>query len=216
MRAILQSLTTAMILTALTTQPASAIDKCRVKVDGKTGVINVSAVGASGPILWGETADAADNSFFNAGNCLIGTVASGCQLADPSTIAAKTPPPSCTIYLNDGGEPCSAWIVGCTPGLRTASTPEWTTPPVPRFLDNGDGTITDRKTRLMWVRQLSGSFDVRDVTREFTLSADSAGNPDGTAYTELLTALNDEGLGGRAACGVCVGRSAELGRRGSG
>jgi hypothetical protein len=97
--------------------PAHAINKCKVKVD-KTGVITVDASGVSGTLLWGSEAGAENAAFFNAGTCVTGAKAKRCQLADPGTLDARTPPAGCTIYLNDDAAPCSAWIRGCTPGPR--------------------------------------------------------------------------------------------------
>lgn len=100
---------------------AHAIDKCKVKVDAKSGVISVSASGVAGTLQWGSSAGAEDNAFFNP-SCVADGTAKGCQLADPMTAASKTPPEGCTIYLDDGSAPCSMWIKGCSPGLRSAPT----------------------------------------------------------------------------------------------
>lgn len=104
----------ALVCALIAAGPADAIDKCKVKV-GKTGVIAVTAVGVSGTLRWGTGAGSETETFFNAGTCVSGTTAKGCQLADPATLAAKTPPNGCTLYLDDDGAPCSVWIRGCTP-----------------------------------------------------------------------------------------------------
>lgn len=98
---------------------ASAIDKCKVKVDKKTGVINVDASGIGGPLTWGPTSGSETNVFFNAGTCIAGDKAKRCNLASTTTLASKTAPPGCTIYLADGVTPCAAWISGCSPGVRS-------------------------------------------------------------------------------------------------
>ncbi len=100
---------------------ASAIDKCKVKVDKHTGVINVDAAGVGGPLTWGPASGSETNVFFNDATCNSGGKAKRCNLAAPATLAAKTPPPGCTIYLADGVAPCSAWITGCSPGARSAA-----------------------------------------------------------------------------------------------
>jgi hypothetical protein len=41
-----------------------------------------------------------------------------CRLGPRGTLAAKTPPASCTLYLSDGEETCSTWVRFCSPGLR--------------------------------------------------------------------------------------------------
>src|SRR6185369_6775978 len=69
--------------------------------------------------FWGKSAGAVSHTFFNAANCVTGSSASRCELADPATLDAKTPPAGCTLYLDDGTAPCSAWIVGCSPGSRS-------------------------------------------------------------------------------------------------
>jgi hypothetical protein len=98
--------------------PAGAVEKCKVVADKKTGVLRVDATGIGGPLLWGGASDEAVNTFFNAAECLKGSKAKGCQLADPTSLLAKTPPATCSVHLDDGVAPCAAWISGCTPGPR--------------------------------------------------------------------------------------------------
>jgi len=116
---------TAAMAVLLCSSTAQAITKCSVKVDKKTGVIGVKAAGVGGPLLWGNTAASVASSFFNGGTCVVATNAKSCQLADPSSLAAKTPPAGCTLYLDDGVAPCSAWIAGCSPAPRAASSVVW-------------------------------------------------------------------------------------------
>jgi hypothetical protein len=106
----------------VTASSAHAIDKCKVKVDKRTGVILASATGVGGPLTWGEASGQEVNNFFNSGTCVVGDKAKGCQLGDPNTLASKTAPAGCTLYLDDGATPCSAWIPGCSPGVRSAVT----------------------------------------------------------------------------------------------
>jgi len=61
--------------------------------------------------------------------------------------------------------------------------------PEPRLVDNGDGTVSDQRTGLMWeIKTADDSIHL--VTRTFTWSA-TGSRPDGTAFTEFLPALND-------------------------
>ncbi|MFN2428237.1 MAG: collagen-like protein [Candidatus Binatia bacterium] len=113
------AVTAATACAVLFAAPAQAIDKCKVKIS-KTGVIDVAASGVTGILRWGSEAGAESNTFFNAGTCVADGKAKACQFADPLTLAAKTPPQGCTIYLDDDGAACSAWIRGCTPGARGA------------------------------------------------------------------------------------------------
>jgi hypothetical protein len=110
-------LTTCTLL--LTTLDASAIEKCKVKVDKRTGVINVDATDVGGPLTWGAASGQETNTFFNNATCNVGGKAKKCNLAATASLAAKTPPPGCTIYLTDGVTPCSAWIPYCSPGARS-------------------------------------------------------------------------------------------------
>lgn len=73
-------------------------------------------------------------------------------------------------------------------------------PPTERFVDNGDGTITDNETGLMWekkysddgVQDFSNPHDV-DNLYSWTSTADSdLTNGDGTAFTDFLSKLNQE------------------------
>lgn len=98
--------------------PVGAVDKCKVVADKKTGVIRVDATGVAGPLAWGGAAGEETNAFFNAATCIKGTKAKRCELADPSSLDAKTPPETCTVHLDDGVQGCAAWISGCTPGPR--------------------------------------------------------------------------------------------------
>jgi hypothetical protein len=102
---------------------AVAIDKCKVKVDKKTGIIRVDALGVNGPLFWGPLADETTTPFSNDTTCVVGDKAKRCELYDPSTPAAKIPPAGCTLYLADGGPTCSVWIKGCVPGVRDAGQP---------------------------------------------------------------------------------------------
>ena len=43
----------AALVIATAPPPANAVDKCKVRVDGKTGVLRVDATGVSGPLTWG-------------------------------------------------------------------------------------------------------------------------------------------------------------------
>jgi Protein of unknown function (DUF1566)/Collagen triple helix repeat (20 copies) len=60
----------------------------------------------------------------------------------------------------------------------------------PRYVDNGDGTVTDNKTALMWEKKTpAGTGDVHDVGNGYGWSATQP-NPDGTLFTEFLATLN--------------------------
>ena len=59
----------------------------------------------------------------------------------------------------------------------------------PRFVDNGDGTVTDNDTGLMWERK-SDAPGIHHKDDAYTWTA-SGTAPDGTAFTIFLGGLND-------------------------
>lgn len=71
-----------------------------------------------------------------------------------------------------------------------------------RFIDNGNGTITDNKTGLMWEKKTDdGSIHDKDNSYLWTDVGDGdIANPDGTAFTDFLATLN----GGATGVGDCA------------
>ena len=73
---------------------------------------------------------------------------------------------------------------------------------VTRFVDNGDGTITDNQTKLIWEKK-SDAGDIHDKDNSYTWGSDVAPyQPNGTAYTVFLAALNGAS-GGECFTGKC-------------
>lgn len=60
-----------------------------------------------------------------------------------------------------------------------------------RFLDNGDGTVSDLDTGLQWEKKVAGSGCAHCVDDAFSWSTGGAA-PNGTAFTAFLLALNTE------------------------
>lgn len=106
-----------------------------------------------------------------------------CTQGSPGTLLATTPPPDCTLQLKDGSGNCTAYVKKCTPGSRPVV--EF---PV-RFADNGDGTVTDTKTGLMW-QQTTDDGSIRDKDSFYTWSTGAPYNPDGSAFFTFLATLN--------------------------
>jgi len=67
-------------------------------------------------------------------------------------------------------------------------------PPTPRFVDNGNGTITDTKTGLQWEKK-SDDESVHDQDNAYSWS-DTGTAADGTVFTEFLTTLNQTSFAG--------------------
>ena len=107
-------------LTMLVPSVVRALDTCKVKVDRRTGTLQVSARNVSGTLLWGRSAGSETNAFSNAATCVSGGTASRCELGAPGSPEQITPPELCTLYLADGSESCDVHIRGCTPGVRTS------------------------------------------------------------------------------------------------
>lgn len=109
-----------VIVTVLALAPAlsSAVDKCHVKVNPKTGALEVSATRVGANPKWGSDPGAVHVAFADTGTCFSRGALSKCHLGTPGTLAERTPPEGCIVYVNDGGTPCAALIKGCTPGAR--------------------------------------------------------------------------------------------------
>jgi hypothetical protein len=122
-----------------------ALSQCSVNVHKRTGVILVSALGVAGPLRWGSTSGGEANAFSNAATCVANGEASKCRLGATTpvvTAEAITPPPLCTIYVSDGVEECSAFVPGCTPGVRsTPPSPFGSNTVVPQRGDSGNACV---------------------------------------------------------------------------
>jgi cysteine-rich repeat protein len=153
--------------------------------------------------------DVAINEVITLVNIALGTAPlSACTAGDADH--------SGTIEINDIIQAVNNALNGCpvppTPAVPTstvtpASTPTQTptqTPtvtPTPCFTDNGDGTISDCHTQLLWEKKTGtvggspGDTDPQNVNNRYTWSAGGTA-ADGTAFTDFLPRLNATGLGG--------------------
>lgn len=100
---------------------------------------------------------------------------------------------------------CQAALATCsivtptpTPTPTPTTSPTPTTTPIPRFMDNGNGTVTDNETGLMWEKKTTsvGSgmnlADPHDVDNVYTWN-ENLQPPylaNGTAFTDFLVKLN--------------------------
>jgi hypothetical protein len=112
-----------------------------------------------------------------------------------------------------------ALAVAGSGNLATAAKPQ--PPPSPRFVDNGDGTVTDIQTALMW-EQKTGTFDppspvfcetptdcadptnVNNLYRWSSITSNTAA--DGTLFTDFLPKMNCTVLQTFGRCGPGVYR----------
>jgi hypothetical protein len=112
------------------------------------------------------------------------------------------------------------WVMLIAPLLIVAQVGLASAQAAPRFIDNGDGTVTDTKNGLMWAKstgEVGGSTDatnVRNVNNTYAFS-ETPNMPDGSLFTEYLAALNNaKSLNGSTITGCfakhCDWRIAEI------
>jgi Protein of unknown function (DUF1566) len=106
---------------------------------------------------------------------------------------------------------CVTKYAGAWPKLRAKASGSGSTCDNPRFTANGDGTLTDNLTGLVWEKKtnLDGTtnlLDPHDADNYYTWTAEGLGSTtaDGTAFTNFLAALN----GGSCFAGQCDWRLA--------
>lgn len=128
----------------------------------------------------------------------------------PTATLTATPTPSNTSDTCAGkpdGTTCdtgtdAAHTLVCSGGVCGQCTADTSSP---RFMDNGDGTITDRLTCLVWEKKdNAGGLHDKDKVYSWCADAnrdsvcDSAGDPpDGSAFTVFLAGLNGAAFAGR-------------------
>jgi hypothetical protein len=104
----------ALSLVAVST-PTSAIEKCKARIDKKTGEILVSAGAVSGAPLWGGgSPDSPNNPFPDLASCQKGTKLKSCRIGAAGSPAARRAPSSCTLSMSDDAGTCESYIQGCT------------------------------------------------------------------------------------------------------
>jgi hypothetical protein len=95
--------------------PAPAIEKCKARIDKKTGEILVSAGAVTGVPLWGGgSPDSPKNPFPELASCQKGTKLKSCRIGATGSPAARRAPSSCTLSLSDDVATCESYIQGCT------------------------------------------------------------------------------------------------------
>lgn len=146
---------------------ASAVDKCDARVDKKSGHLLVSASGVGANPAWGADA-AAVNVAFSDLTCfdVAKQTLTKCLLGAADTLAARTPPEGCMLYLTDDGDTvCKVFIEGCTPGARLRDA-SFTEPNDPRGLACANqGSAINTLTTM--VSTLSSNLSVETAARQF-------------------------------------------------
>jgi hypothetical protein len=95
--------------------PASGVEKCKVRVDKKTGDLLVSASAIVGTPQWGggEPADA-KNDFHELLSCVKAGKLKNCRIGAPGSVLARRAGASCQLAIRDDGGLCRTRIPGCT------------------------------------------------------------------------------------------------------
>ena len=135
--------------------------------------------------------------------------------ADPSNANCKPNRATCTANQQCCSGSCTAGVCATPTTTSTSTTTSTTTTSTTtttlRFVDNGDGTVTDHQTGLQWEKKtgtvgtfvncdLTSCIDPHDVNNAYMWSSSFAFAPDGGAFTIFLTTLN----GGATGLGNCV------------
>jgi hypothetical protein len=97
-----------------------ALGPCTGKINTKDGGIRIAAHNVLGTLTWGEALGQETNTL---ANCTTGGTALSCDLGPTGSAQRITPPALCTVYMKDSAGTCSAYLKGCTPGLRATTTP---------------------------------------------------------------------------------------------
>jgi len=158
---------------ATATQTPSSIGCCmNATVLNVTGCLDSSTNGFNA-VFCGES----QGVWINNDHCTCQSSGAPC----PGSCVPGTPAPQPTVKRT------------LTPTRTPLPTNTLTPTPIvtlpPRFHDNGDGTITDNQTGLMWEKK-DDAGGIHDKDNTYTWSTGSPWNPDGTAFTAFLATLN--------------------------
>jgi hypothetical protein len=123
----------------------------------------------------------------------------GLQGTTGATGATGPQGPAGASGTSGGGLVCTTapnvYLVSASNGSQTCQ---------PRYVDNGDLTVTDNQTGLMWEKKFDGSIPIvcslgdtscppdphHDVNNTYSWSAAASTDPTGTLYTDFLDNLN--------------------------
>ena len=166
---------------------AYAVDHCKVAVDARTGLVQVSAKNVVGTLLWEETAAGPTHPFFDAA-CVTDGKAKNCLLDGPMTLAARTPPAGCTLTVADGNGTCTAPVPGCTVGLRPLDLPRAL---VGTWALHAGGTITFRDDG-SFADSEGATGTYQTVGNSVLLDIDSIAGPFNSVLTYLGTLPNGQ------------------------
>jgi len=158
---------------------------------GSTALPTCSACSSNGQDVVISDVITAVNNALN-GCPLVPTATATAQSGTPIASATPTPMPTIDTCLGKpDGTTCDAGTDTAVTQICVSGSCEPCAPigsPSPQFVDNGDGTITDRRTCLVWEKK-SADNGIHDKDRTFDWST-GTNDPDGEAFTVFLAALN--------------------------
>lgn len=99
------------------------VERCRVRVDRRSGDLQITAREVVGTLRWGGGLGAEATPVANAAECIDGRGrARRCLLGASGSPVATTPPAGCVVFLaDDSAQPCAVEVKNCLP----------TPPPIP-------------------------------------------------------------------------------------
>jgi Protein of unknown function (DUF1566) len=165
-------------ITGDATARATAFQKCLDKYDDKWPKLEAKAAGTC-PSTGDQTAIRA---YLDTATTDVAAALAGGTLPPGSTTTTTAPPTTSTSTTTTTTAPP-------TTSTSTTTTTSSTTTTL-RFVDNGDGTVTDHQTGLQWEKKVTGRFCLHCVDRTWVWS-NSGTAPDGPAFTTFLRALNN-------------------------
>jgi hypothetical protein len=178
----------AVVLIVLTAATSRAAAQCCGDCDGDGQTTVDEIVTAVTRALTGCQDDGVCQGVTDCGNGVL----EGGEQCDFGTLNGVT---CASLGFGGGTLQCGAHCIidtsGCIPPTTNTPTPVPTSTPTATHLplvDNGDGTITDPNTGLMWEKK-SADGGIHDYTNNYSWSA-AGSAADGTVYTAFLAALN--------------------------
>ena len=182
-----------------------------VRRDG-SGNFSGSAAGFTGALAGNVTGTQSATLIAQVGGVTAVNVATGANAANAATNANVA---NAIIRRNASGNFTAGLIESASGGIKfpdgtiqtTAATVAACSLVGNRYIDCGDGTVTDRSTGLMWEKKTAcGAANLTDphcVFNTYTWSATSPYSaPTGTLYTDFLVKLNSHGDGTTVAVGA--------------
>jgi len=170
-------------ITGDATARATAFQKCLDKYDDKWPKLEAKAAGTC-PSTGDQTAI---RTYLDTATTDVAAALAGGTLPPGSTTTTTAPPTTSTSTTTTTSS--TTTTAPPTTSTSTTTTTSSTTTTL-RFVDNGDGTVTDHRTGLQWEKKDNSCPGVHCVNDVYQWSS-SGTAPDGGAFTSFLGTLNN-------------------------